>query len=1557
KKSEKPQSGSVSVEFDTNISHGIREFVKKTGVNAATLLFSGFSILLHHESRRDDILVGMPTSTLASLPHDIVDHNVAGYIINPVVIRSVLKKNVKTYLDDMDERISCALDHQAYPFYKIQEKYRFSNQYPGSGIFNVSFNYMAFEGTNKLDSLVVPVKKDTLIAYDNLKLCPFPIPQQEGVFHLSMAVIRLGESFFVTLTYDGALFDRDSILRKLTAFQEFVTGIIRQPESAIPDLIENSGIGGPAGNQIDADEIQRLYELSLPAKSLITENRLIPELFRERAIASPNATAIICENGTMTYNALDDNSDQVARLLYARGAGPGTMVGVCMGRSMETVAVLLGIFKSGAVYVPIDPGFPKSRISYIIEDSGLGIMVSQYAFVEKGLFKGHDLDIIVLKTEMEKDTGSLSLIPEKEVPSDPAYVIYTSGSTGKPKGILISKQDIAKHCLNAANTYGINGKDRVLQFASFSFDVSLEQVFATLLSGAVLVLRQDSLWTYHECLQYIETHQISVANFPPAYLKELLTAYNEADVEKPWPLRLVISGGDVMNADIAQLWRKICPFTRLLNAYGPTETTITALVYEIPQIFAVSEKAPVEIVPIGRPLAGRTVHVLDENLELVTLGTPGELIIGGDGVGFGYLNRPELTKHHFIKSLFPEQISGVMYRTGDIVRMGDDGQIEFLGRKDHQIKIRGFRIEPEEIEACLISHPDVKEAAVILDTINGENKTLTAFVVFNGETVDLSGYLKGSLPDYMLPNTVTALDMLPRMPASGKVDKQALKLLAAQISEKEYDLPRDQVEDVLLSVWSNVLKHRRIGINNNFFELGGHSLLAAGIVTRARQIFNVDIAFSDLFEAPTVSGFAKRIKSALEGTVPVNQIIRIDPGGSQTLSFGQKRLWFMSILEENSVVYNMFFAFQLKGSLDHACFEKSLNEIIRRHQSFRTCFLSDEGTPVCKVEKEVILKVPVNEIIESAIQDRLYEESSIPFDISKAPLLRARLFKVVDEPGPKSCHICFFNMHHIISDGWSIDLFLKEFSRLYHAFVHERPSPLPTLSIQYADFAKWQQTYLTGELFDKQLAYWKMTLKGAPHLLELPCDKPRPRLTEFKGDMIYFDMDKSVFSRIHDLTIQTGITHFIFLQTVFSILLSKTAHQDDIVTGFPVAGRNHPQTRDLVGFFVNTLVLRVCFKGCQKKTFLDLARVVRKQLVEAMTHQDIPFERLVEKLNIPRNPSCHPLVQVSFSMIENETDSLKLPGVSVKSFQLERKVSRYDLSLYILENEDSFSGAFEYNTDLFLEDTISRMAEIFKYLVDRVLENPDITYSELGLNNRQSGIKTGAASVKLSGNPEIKTLKQYLGEKLPDFMVPSHIIPVEKFPLNSSGKTGLKALAAIEPTLGVNKEEPQNEIEARILSIWENVLPRQKIGTEDNFFNIGGNSLLLLKVHSALNKAYPGRLTVADLFIRDSVQKIARALAPEFRLDEIVLPVFPREVFTKDEAVKEFEFDLEGPAFNALKKKTRESGLSSRQIVTAAFAFLLFQKSQKEKFQFFAIFSRKKIAVCHVEAKENNAEA
>ncbi|MET0398838.1 MAG: amino acid adenylation domain-containing protein, partial [Longimicrobiaceae bacterium] len=1028
------------------------------------------------------------------------------------------------------------------------------------------------------------------------------------------------------------------------------------------------------------------------------DDRCVHVLFAEQAERTPEATALLAGEQRVSYAELTARAERMARLLRGQGVGAERRVALFMERGVELVVSLLGVLRAGGCYVPVDPEYPSERVAYLLRDSGAAVVLTQASLRARLPATGAR----VLEVDGLDEGGPPDAAPAGvEVdPAQLAYVIYTSGSTGTPKGVGIPHRALARHMAWMQRVHPIAGGDRVLQKTSVAFDASVWEFHAPLLAGATLVLAPPGVQGDPAALaRAVARERITILQVVPSLLGALLES---GALEGFTSLRRLFCGGEALPAAMAARARAILD-AEVVNLYGPTEVCIDSVTH------AYAGGGAGATVPIGRPVDHVRARVLERSGEPVPVGIPGELYLGGAQLARGYLGRPELTAETFVPDPFSGEAGERLYRTGDRVRWLADGTLEFLGRADQQVKIRGFRIEPGEVEAALVALPGVAGAVVEVREDAGE-KRLVGYVVPADPALTTGAVreaLRAGLPEYMVPSAFVLLDALPTTP-SGKVDRRALPAPGWEHAAGAYAAPRTPTEELLAGIWAEVLGHGRVGVDEDFFALGGHSLLAMRVQFRVERCFGVEVPLRALFETPTVAGLARHVETALRGgerreRVPLRPAER---GSEVALSFAQQRLWFVSQMGGAASAYNIPGAVRLRGRLEVEALRRALEEVVRRHEALRTVFRSHDGEPRQVVHAPRPLSLPVHDLSrmpeaerEESLRGLARDEAQRPFDLEAGPPFRAGLVRLGAQE-----HALLWSMHHIVGDGWSLGVFYRELGELYAAFTRGEASPLAELPVQYADWALWQREHLGGEVLQRQLAWWKEQLAGAPALLELPTDRARPAVQSGRGARQELVLPGGLERRLEAVARAQGVTLFMLLLGGFQVLLGKYSGQENLVVGSPIAGRTREETEGLIGFFVNTLALRADLSG--DPTFGELLGRVRQATLGAYQHQDLPFEKLVEELGVERSLSRNPLVQVLFALRSAPGEGLRLPGVEAQKLEVEAGTAKFDLVVALEAREEGLAGGIGYSTDLFEADTIARLAEHYRVLLEAAAAGP-----------------------------------------------------------------------------------------------------------------------------------------------------------------------------------------------------------------------------------------------------------
>ncbi|MDZ8032059.1 non-ribosomal peptide synthetase [Nostoc sp. DedSLP04] len=1307
---------SYNFKIPQKLTEELKRLAQTEGISQYIVLLAAFQVLLYRYTGQEDILVGAPTSGRTQ-PEFMP---LVGYFVDPVVIRASLSGNpsFQEFLIQVGRTVSEAIAHQDFPFALLVERLQPQRDLSRSPIFQAVFNFLLqnlrqFEHTQQL-WLGGEVDKEVV------KLKPFEVPQMDGQFDLNLTIAEGNSSLAGIFKYNTDLFDASTIERMAGHFVTLLEGIVANPQQNISQL---PLLTQPEQQQLLAEWNNTQVEYH--------QNKCIHQLFEEQVVCTPDAVAVVFENQQLTYHQLNCRANQLAHYLRSLGVKSDTLVGLCVERTLYTIVGILGILKTGGAYLPLDPEYPTERLSFMLEDAQVKVILTQQQLVDS--IPQHQAHLVCLDSDWEKVAQECeSNLDNTATGENLAYIIYTSGSTGKPKGVLVNHSNVVRLFAATDSWYHFSQDDVWTMFHSYAFDFSVWEIWGALLYGGRLVVVPYLVTRSPESFyQLLCTEKVTVLNQTPSAFRQLIQAEQSGITAGELNLRLVIFGGEALEIKSLQPWfdRHGDTLPQLVNMYGITETTVH-VTYRPLSKADLNHSASV----IGRPIPDLQVYILDEYFQPVPIGVRGEMYVGGAGVTRGYLNRPELTKQRFISNVFNQS---KLYKTGDLARYLPNGDLEYLGRIDNQVKIRGFRIELGEIETLLASHPAIWESVVLVQEDEPGDKRLVAYVVPQVEqspTVpELRQFLKAKLPEYMVPSAFVLLESLP-LTSNGKVDRRALPKpeLDSTLLEK-FVAPRTPMEEMLAQIWAEVLKVEQVGIHDNFFELGGHSLLATQLLLRIRTSFKVELALRELFARATVAELAQsigqlqqqilRLTSAPLGTSRSVQDLELTSppilprtkDAELPLSYAQQRLWFLDQFEPNSPFYNIPIALRLVGNLNRAGLEQSLQEIIHRHEALRTNFITVNEQPTQIIQTETNWKVSVVECqhlsaTEQAIAtQKLVQQNTIePFDLSQGALIRATLVVLSETE-----HILLMCMHHVVSDGWSMSIFVSELAALYNAYAQGRPSPLVPLTLQYADFAIWQRQWLQGNVLQRQLNYWQQQLASAPALLSLPTDRPRPAVQTFAGATQEFTLSVELSHRLTKLSQEQGCTLFMTLLAAYDILLYRYTRQEDILVGSPIANRDRSEIEGLIGFFVNPLVMRTNLAG--NPSFSELLGRVREMAMDAYAHQDLPFEMLVEALQPERNLSHTPLFQVMFTLENAVMSGVDMAGLTVSPLPIKGTTARVDLTLIIQNTATGLVGLWEYNTDLFDASTIERITGHFVTLLAGIVANPEERISQLPL--------------------------------------------------------------------------------------------------------------------------------------------------------------------------------------------------------------------------------------------------
>ena len=1254
-----------------------------------TIVQGAWALLLSRYSGSEDVVFG---ATVSGRPAELSGvEQMLGLFINTLPVRVKIEgsERVIQWLQRMQAEEAEARQYEYTPLVEVQ---RWSEVERGLPLFD---SILVFEN--------YPVDASLLRRSQEGERAGLEISAVESDertnYGLAVAVLP-GREMGLRLSYESSRYGDQVIERMLGHLSMVLESMAGNAQMRICE-IEMLSAAERQQLLVEWNETQRDYQ----------KETCLHELIEEQVERTPEAVAVVEDGRQLSFEELNRRANRLARYLREQGVGVEDRVGVLLERSTEMVVALLAVMKVGAAYVPLDASYPEERINYTLEDCGAKVVLTQSALAARVSGEGSPKRVSLDEVREEVERRSAENLESQVSGKNLVYVIYTSGSTGRPKGVMISHREIVNYISWCREVFAIGEGHGSPLHAPITFDGTKTSLFFPLVVGQSLVLVDESLGVEGLVKSFQSGEQYSLIKITPAHLEVLSQMLSGEQLAGR--AKTLIVGGESLWGENLSYWSKHAPETRLIQEYGPTETTVSSCWYEIP----VDERLT-GAVPIGRPISNTQFYILDAAGQPVAVGVSGEVYIGGDGLARGYLNQPGMTAERFVPDPFSTTPGARLYRTGDIGRYLEDGNIEFLGRADHQVKIRGFRIELGEIEAVLCRHRLVREAIVVTQEATAGQKRLVGYVVAEGveelSTGELRQHLAETLPEHMIPSVLMVLEEMPLTP-NGKVDRRALPAPDASClgQENAYVAPRTPIEELTASIWQQVLGLEQVGIHDNFFELGGHSLLATQVVSRLRQTFSVELPLRALFDAPTVEALAERINAASSHTLslaaPALQAVSREE--RLPLSFAQQRLWFLQQLEPESTAYNLPLAVRLTGSLDCTALQRSLSEIVRRHEVLRTTFSSVSAEPGQVIHPAVEVSLPLIDLSALPADERAreaerlsVEEAGHVFSLESGPLLRARLIKQREDE-----HVVLFTMHHIVSDGWSMGVLVKEVGALYSSYVAGEESALEELSIQYADYAAWQRDWLQGQVLEAELSYWREQLAGAPAVLELPTDYPRPAVPTMRGALDTFKLAPVLTEGLRGLSRSAGVTMFMTMLAAFQVLLARYSKKNDLNVGTVIAGRNQGETEGLIGFFVNTLVLRGQMGGNPR--FEELLGQVREVCLGAYAHQDVPFEKLVEELQPERKLGHSPLFQVAFGLDNAPKETLELPGLTLDMAGIEHNVARFDLTLWIHETGDGLIGIWTYSTDLFEAATIKRMTAHYERLLQGIVAHPEARLS------------------------------------------------------------------------------------------------------------------------------------------------------------------------------------------------------------------------------------------------------
>ncbi|MBB4636050.1 non-ribosomal peptide synthetase [Longimicrobium terrae] len=1251
----------VDMALDPDLTAELKALSRRHGATLYMTLLAAWGVVLARLAGAEDVVVGTPSAGRGRPEIE----RLIGFFVNTLAVRMDLSgaPTVAQFLGRVKDRVLDAQQHQDIPFEQVVERVDPVRSLSHHPLFQALF---AWQNTSQGDGGPgLPGLSVKGMGGDRLTTAKLD---------LSLSMWESEDRIVGGITYATALFDRETVER--------YTGYLRR---VLEQMAADDGQRVDQLTLMPAEERVRVLEEWNQTEADYAGPTCIHTLFEAQVARTPDAVAVTFVGEHLTYAELDQRANRLAHHLRSLGVGPEVRVGISLERGPEMMIGLLAILKAGGAYIPMDPSYPAERLAYMLEDSAPAVLLTNGP---PASLPAERIPVVDLA-----DTSPWAHLPGTApvvadlTPDSPCYVIYTSGSTGRPKGVVNHHRSVANLLAWSQQRWQLQPGESVLQRISFSFDVSVRELFWPLTAGARIVMAgPGGHGDPDHVVDLIRREQIGTAHLPG-----LLRAFVEhPEASSCTSLVRVMNGGEALAPSIARRFGELLPDAALYQMYGPTETTVASSGLRwTPEVEGT-------VAPIGQPIGNTKIYVLDGRGEPVPTGVAGEICIGGAGVARGYLDRPEATAERFTADPFSKEPGARLYRTGDAGRWRPDGTLEFLGRGDGQVKVRGYRIETGEIETRLTELPGVRAAVVVAREDTGGEKRLVAYVVGDEVGADaLRAHLAGSLPGYMVPAAYVRLEEFPLTP-NGKVDRKALPAPEGEAyAARAYEPPAGDVEEILAGIWAEVLGVERVGRRDQFFNLGGHSLLAVQVISRVRQALGVKVALGELFTRPVLAEFARGLETSARAELP--PIERADREGRLPLSFAQQRLWFLEQLGDLGSTYHMHARLRLRGELDRAAMVGALDGLVARHEALRTTFAEVDGLPEQRIapadsgfhllEQDLAGRADA----EAELGRLLGEEAGTRFDLEQGPLIRGRLIRVAPDD-----HVLVLTMHHIVSDGWSMGVLTGELSALYAANVQGRDAALPALPVQYADYAAWQRRWVEGDVLGAQADYWVQTLGGAPELLELPTDHPRPVQMDPAGARVGVELDEELTAALAALSRRHGTTLFMTVLAGWAVVLSRLSGQADVVIGTPTAGRGRREIEGLIGFFVNTLALRVELSGAP--TVAELLGRVQKRALDAQHHQDIPFEQVVERVAPARSLSHSPLFQVMFAWQNTPRGGLELPGLTLGRVDAtqDRGVAKQDLGLTLGESHGRIVGNVTYATSLFERATVERWMEYLR---------------------------------------------------------------------------------------------------------------------------------------------------------------------------------------------------------------------------------------------------------------------
>ena len=1264
------------VSLEDQLSNALIARASQLNVNVKDLFLAAFTYLLKLTTNSNEVVFGLVTN---GRPAQEDGDKIVGCFLNSVPFRFKIASDItgEELVNQVAKSSHPLKSYDKLPLIRIANLVEKESAHQ-SPIYDILLNYTDFHITQDAHKDII--LKDASI-FEKINTA------------FNIIVIRSGDQIGFRLNYSYALYTAEEIERIGNYLKRLLEQIAYTPQAPITP------------RQILTANEEKLLFNDFMGRNRVDTNRTVHELFEAQAAQTPHNTAVVFEDCSLTYQDLNETANRLAHYLRSTYAiEPDTLVGVMLSRSEKMVIALLAILKAGAGYVPLESSFPTERKKMILDDGDIDLLLTESALMFD-VAEYYDGDLFALDIQLETLPNCIHNLPKISSYHHLAYVMYTSGSTGTPKGVMVEHKNIVRLVNNEA-VVKTDASHRLLQTGALSFDASTFEIWGMLLKGGELhFLSQEKLLSIEDLKTKMRDDKITTVWFTSSWFNRLA----DTDISVFASLTHLIVGGEQLSPSHIQKVRKAFPSLTMINGYGPTEGVTFTTFYDIKDDVDFTSS-----IPIGSPLDNTTVLILDDDLKPVPLGTTGEMYIGGDGVARGYLNQKELTAEKFLRI---DALSDTpLYKTGDLGKWRAGGHLEFRGRKDRQVKIRGYRIELGEIEHVMSQYDDL---AQVHSRLVSKNKEIAAFYTLKSGGTDehLASYLEGKLPAFMVPTHLIRLENMS-LSRNGKIDSAQLPDVdeLERGAQNVYVPPRNATEEKLLAIWQRVLDKDKIGVRDSFFNLGGHSLRATQVMYYIHQAFSKKILLNDIFNYPTIEQLAQAILTY--DKEDFQEILPVEDKKYHDLSHAQKRLWLLTQAEDNQVAYNMPMAFILEGELDQLALEESFRALMAKHEVLRTVFVTEAGEPKQKilVEEELGFKLQYADLRaendqELRIKQQLSKESHRVFNLEKGPLISVSLLQLA------SCKYAFLcNMHHIISDGWSMGVLINEITSFYNTYKQHRKIVYDPLAINYKDYAAWQNEQLAESHLNTHRQYWLTQFDDSIPTLDLPTDYERPSEKTYEGNYVGFEIDAQQSTALYDMSQEVSASLFMTLLACTKILLYKCSGQRDIVVGTPTVGREHAALEDQIGFYLNTLALRTKLRG--EERFIDLLARVKNTALKAYEHQMYPYDQLIEDLNLEIERNRSPLFDVMVvlnNMDYNVQNTSVFEGLKVSQFgnETDHKVSKYDLSFFFKEHDGKILGNINYDTRLFRKETVCQFKEYLMRIIASLAQNKDITIAEM----------------------------------------------------------------------------------------------------------------------------------------------------------------------------------------------------------------------------------------------------